>query len=184
MKYINIGALAITGMVVCLVIIRSIDTHQAIQSGASNFQGDTQGTGQSASGVTKIANENIRPAGNSLPKRTGHQLLDLTRAKLNETIARPLFASTRRPFITATKFVPPTRKLVPARSQKASYKLLGVLIGDTNSVALIRDLLKGENIRVSEGDEVQGWRIGQVQRHKISLKKKGEKVMVLNLFYE
>ena len=57
-------------------------------------------------------------------------------------------------------------------------------MSDGPSIALIRDPVGGKNMRVREGDQVQGWRIVQVEPNKISLVKKGEKEIILNMFHK
>ena len=126
------------------------------------------------------------------PERTGMEtmplianpLSDMKREELNETIDRPLFSPTRRAFVSPSRGVIIAPTTPSYRSKKFSYKLLGVLISKGRSIALIRDLSDGRNIRVRLGDRVQGWSIGKVGRHQISLNKRGEKSMVLKLFPE
>ena len=141
---------------------------------AQNFISSVTENNQTTSGSAEIKNNVLAPLGNPLSK--------MKREQLNETIKRPLFAVTRRPFIEPKRVVRMVRKSRPQKRQVKRYKLLGVLMDRDRSVALVKVLGDGNHIRVGKGDQIHGWEVDLISRQEISLKKKGEKLQILYLY--
>jgi hypothetical protein len=103
-------------------------------------------------------------------------LSSLGMEQLSETVERPLFAPTR-------KRPPPQEAGAPAVQQKeTTYELLGVALGGTRPVAVMRKKGDGKSFRVEVGDTLSGWHVTKVDAREVRLERDGADAEVVRLF--
>jgi hypothetical protein len=116
-----------------------------------------------------------------------HPLASLSLDTLRDTVRRPLFEKTRRPVeppprVTAAPAPPP---LVPKRAVDANaLSLLGILTSEgqgTGAIALMRRNQTGQNVRLQEGDTVDGWTIERIESARVHIRQ-GDVKVALELF--
>jgi general secretion pathway protein N len=91
-----------------------------------------------------------------------------------ETLARPLFMDTRRPPEPGEE--PVAEEAPPPEPPKATAKLAGlelsgIVITSKARVALIRKVRAGELLRLSVGEQVDGWTIDAIRPDRVILRK-------------
>jgi hypothetical protein len=88
-----------------------------------------------------------------------------SRDAVEEIEARPLFSSSRRPFVTAEGEVTQTQvgSLPP-------LELIGVLLTERQRAALMQPVGGGEPSWVREGGDVQGWYVEKIERSRVHLR--------------
>jgi hypothetical protein len=91
-----------------------------------------------------------------------------------ETLARPLFMDTRRPPEPGEE--PVAEEAPPPEPPKATAKLAGlelsgIVITSKARVALIRKVRGGELLRLSLGEQVDGWTIDAIRPDRVILRK-------------
>ena len=109
-------------------------------------------------------------------------------ADLTETLARPLFQSTRRPYVAVevteeapAAIAPPAPKSIPPPKFPDGLKLVGIVeLADAKPAALLRSESAPEGLKVSTGDELQGWRVSAIGRDTVTLTA-GESRRVMSL---
>ncbi|RFC31178.1 MAG: hypothetical protein DID91_2727704327 [Candidatus Nitrotoga sp. MKT] len=136
-----------------------------------------------------------RPA--VLPVQPEFALLPLERS-YTEILARPLFASSRRPL--PSKFVPrqhvsssiSSRRLSPLTPssppplpvpvappkptmRKGQFILDGIIITKDKNIALLREIVTRKMVRVELGQEINGMQIEKLDRDKITFKQGDER---------
>ena len=84
-----------------------------------------------------------------------------------ETTARPLFTPTRRP-------APELAAVSQSIFQKGQFVLAGVIVVGDNRIAMLREKSSGRIHRVENGKEVNGIKVGQIQREQVTLSMGGE----------
>src|SRR5262245_9011372 len=115
-----------------------------------------------------------------------HALASLALDELHDTVGRPLFERTRRPV------EPPQPRAAPAPALPApvprpvadpnALTLLGVLKGEGgHAIALLQRNSTGQNVRLQEGDTVDGWTIERIEAEEVVLKQ-GDTKIALQLF--
>jgi len=116
-----------------------------------------------------------------------HPLAGLGLGELGDTVRRPLFEKKRRPVEppparAAAAPVPRTIVSRPAADPNA-LTLLGVLMSDGKGggIALLRRNNSGQNLRLQEGDAVDGWTIERIESDTVLLKQ-GDTQLALQLF--
>jgi hypothetical protein len=116
-----------------------------------------------------------------------HPLASLSLDKLDDTVRRPLFEKKRRPVeppprVTAA---PPPPPPVPKRAvDPSALTLLGVLTSDgsgASAIALMRRNQTGQNVRLQEGDTVDGWTIERIEAARVHIRQ-GDTKIALELF--
>jgi hypothetical protein len=115
-------------------------------------------------------------------------LAGLALSELHDTVARPLFERKRRPVEPPR---PPAPVAAPApapppprpMADPNALTLLGVLMseGQGAAIALVRRNHKGQNMRLQEGDTVDGWTIDRIEAEGVVLKQ-GDTKIALQLF--
>lgn len=130
------------------------------------------------------------PGGDAEPGGEGgspHPLASLALDVLHDTVRRPLFEKKRRPVepparVTAAPAPPPA---VPKRAvDPNALTLLGVLTSDgpgTGAIALMRRNQTGQNVRLQEGDTVDGWTIERIESARVLIRQ-GDVKVALELF--
>jgi hypothetical protein len=144
-----------------------------------------------ASAPEKAYSEASEPGGGEEPgegQGTSHPLAGLALEQLHDTLRRPLFEKQRRPVVpppphkTAAPAPPP---IVPKRPLDLNaLTLLGVLTSDgqgIGAIALVRRNQTGQNVRLQEGDTVDGWTIERIETARVLIKQ-GDTEVALELF--
>lgn len=103
-------------------------------------------------------------------------LSSLGMEELSDTVDRPLFAPTR-------KRPPPQETGAPEATQKqeASYDLLGVALGGSRPIAIMRKKADGKSFRVEVGDTLSGWHVTKVEAREVHLERNGSEVEIVRL---
>jgi len=116
-----------------------------------------------------------------------HPPASLSLDALRDTIRRPLFEKTRRPVeppprVTAA---PAPLPVAPKRAvDPNALTLLGILTSDgrgTSAIALMRRNQTGQNVRLQEGDTVDGWTIERIESARVLIRQ-GDVKTALELF--
>jgi hypothetical protein len=145
-----------------------------------------------ASAQDKAQSEASESGGGVLPDGDGqaapHPLAGLSLDRLGDTVRRPLFEKQRRPVVPP----PPRAAAAPAPPPVAPKRavdpnaltLLGVLTSDgqgTGAIALMRRNQTGQNVRLQEGDTVDGWTIERIETARVHIRQ-GDTKIALELF--
>jgi hypothetical protein len=116
-----------------------------------------------------------------------HPLASLSLDKLQDTVRRPLFEKKRRP-VEPPPRVPAAPSPPPAAPKRTvdpnALTLLGVLTSDgpgTGAIALMRRNQTGQNVRLQEGDTVDGWTIERIEAGRVHIRQ-GDTRVALELF--
>jgi hypothetical protein len=140
--------------------------------------------------ISTEANEldgRVEPDGES---RAPLPLSDLSLDRLHDTVRRPLFEKQRRPVepppapAAATPAPPP---VAPKRFvDPNALTLLGVLMNSgsgagAGAIALMRRNQTGQNVRLQEGDTVDGWTIERIESARVHIRQ-GDTRIALELF--
>lgn len=83
-----------------------------------------------------------------------------------ETTARPVFTPVRRP--------PPPSVQTTSALKKGQFILLGALITNDKSIAMLRDVATGKAMRVEQGREISGITVDKIYPEKVVLTQGGE----------
>ena len=117
-----------------------------------------------------------------------HPLAGLSLDRLRDTVRRPLFEKQRRPVVPPpprAAAAPPPPPVAPKRAvDPNALTLLGVLTSDgqgTGAIALMRRNLTGQNVRLQEGDTVDGWTVERIETARVLIKQ-GDTKIALELF--
>lgn len=97
------------------------------------------------------------------------------RAAFNEILERPLFLQGRRPPET-----PQPMKTVAPPVVRLNLRLLGVAMTQDTQVALVRNLDNNELLRLTQGEQHQGWTVASVEAG-LAVLKRDELIVELNL---
>jgi hypothetical protein len=115
-----------------------------------------------------------------------HALASLALNELHDTVRRPLFEKTRRP----VEPPPPARPTVaqpvipapPRGADPNALTLLGVLMSEGGgAIALLRRNQTGQNVRLQEGNTVDGWTVERIEPARVLLRQ-GDTRIALELF--
>jgi hypothetical protein len=98
-----------------------------------------------------------------------------SRAQLDVIAARPLFSTSRRPFVTAQ-----AEALPAAAADLPPLELIGVLLTDQRRAALIRPLDGTPPGWMREDEIVAGWRLERIERGRVHLRA-GDRLEVVEL---
>jgi hypothetical protein len=109
-------------------------------------------------------------------------LANLALKDLHDTVERPLFERGRRPVrtpvIEPVKAPPPP---LPRGPDPNALELVGILAGDQQAVVLLKRRPSGQQVRVQQGDTVDGWTIDRIEPQRVILKH-GTTEVALQLF--
>jgi hypothetical protein len=111
-------------------------------------------------------------------------LSNLELDKLHDTVSRPLFEKMRRPVEppAARASVPVKPPPVPRRTaDPKALTLLGILVSEGRAIALLSRNQTGQNVRVEEGDTVDGWTIERIEARHVVLRH-GDTKIALQVF--
>lgn len=98
--------------------------------------------------------------------RTGNPLASFEKGALKNWVQRPLFAPSRKP-------PPPAevKQAVAPPKPPPDYQLIGVLLNQRRTIALLRSENSGAQYRVEVGDMIGGWLVKSVERDTVVLKR-------------
>ena len=115
-------------------------------------------------------------------------LSELSLDRLHDTVRRPLFEKQRRPVEpppTPAAAAPAPPPVAPKRSvDPNALTLLGVLMSNSSgagAIALMRRNQTGQNVRLQEGDTVDGWTIERIESARVRIRQ-GDTRIDLELF--
>ena len=97
----------------------------------------------------------------------GNPLESLRLEDLAVTRERPLFSPTRRPS--------PAPVVV---REPPPFDLVGAVVGENMSFALLRNRATSEVLRLRPGDDAEGWRVGAVSIRSVALERDGHSEML------
>ncbi len=144
-----------------------------------------------AAAPDKVQSEATELGGGAEPGGDGrdpHPLASLSLDRLHDTVRRPLFEKQRRPVVPP----PPRAAAAPAPPPVAPKRavdpnaltLLGILTSNgqgAGAIALMRRNQTGQNVRLQEGDTVDGWTIERIETARVHIKQ-GDTQIALELF--
>jgi hypothetical protein len=117
--------------------------------------------------------------------RFAHPLASLALDDLRDTVRRPLFEKTRRPVEPPPRVAPAPAAPAPIPRPTAdpnALSLLGVVKSDEGeAMALLRRNQSGQNVRLQEGETVDGWTIDRIDADAVVLRQ-GDTRIALQLF--
>ena len=104
----------------------------------------------------------------------GNPLSAIEIGSLRDTVSRPLFASSRRR--------PPQSDdgtVAAAPAEPPTFELLGVALGGSRAIAVLRRKSDGRSYRVQAGDMLAGWQVTKVEPREVVLER--DEGLLLNL---
>lgn len=109
-------------------------------------------------------------------------LASLSLNDLHDTVDRPLFEKGRRPVkppvVQPVKAPPPPP---PRGPDPNALELVGILAGEDQTIVLLKRRQSGQQVRVQQGDTVDGWTIDRIEPQRVILKH-GATEVALQLF--
>ena len=147
--------------------------------------GDGAQKGAGAPAVARAADKSTRAQAAARAEQGINPLANLTLDKLQDTVRRPLFETSRRPIEAPAPLPPPQVEpaappLPPFVDQNA-LSLLGVVASEGRTIALLKRNQTGQNIRVEVGDAVDGWTIVSIEPQRVMIRQ-GDTQIALQLF--
>lgn len=145
----------------------------------ANSSGDSQLAKVKASAQSPTPSNAPNARDSDLPT-SANPLAELDRKRLRDTIARPLFAQSRRP--------PQVVRLAPSpiiekkKLKPVAYKLLGVADAGDRAIALLGRESDGRNFRVEVGDMLSGWSVSSITKESVLLERKDGSAITVYLF--
>ena len=110
-------------------------------------------------------------------------LVDLKKTKFNKTIQRPLFSPTRKaPQKRKKVVIKRPKRVIKPKPKYLNYSLIGVVLDDSKSIALLRQNNSGVSLRVEKGDFVDGWQVVRVEVNSITLQQDDGSQVKVQLF--
>jgi general secretion pathway protein N len=96
---------------------------------------------------------------------------------LTATRERPLFRPSRRPpppaAVATPAPEPPPPDERPVALEPPPFDLLGAVVGADVAIALLRNRATGEVLRLRQGEDAAGWRVGTIERRTVTLEREG-----------
>jgi hypothetical protein len=111
-----------------------------------------------------------------------HALSNLALDQLQDTVRRPLFEKTRR--ATPQPRIPEevaSGEAIRGAVDPSALTLLGVLLSEGRAIALMNRKDTGQNVRVEEGDTVDGWTVERIELQRVVLRQ-GDAQIALQVF--
>jgi hypothetical protein len=146
--------------------------------------GSPVAAGPDKAAALTAAGPGAEPEPGSEPQEA-HALASLALDKLNDTVRRPLFEKTRRPVVPPPQRVAAPKPLVPVAPRGPdpnALTLLGVLMSEGGgAIALLRRNQTGQNVRLQEGNTVDGWTVERIEPARVHLRQ-GDTRIALELF--
>jgi hypothetical protein len=117
--------------------------------------------------------------------QAGNPLWMIPLRALTQTRERPLFSVSRRPpaaAVQATASTGPANDPAPgpAPPERPTLELIGTIVSQTTSIALLKDSATAAVKRLRPGEVTSGWRVKTVELRSVTLEK-GAQSAILNL---
>jgi general secretion pathway protein N len=161
-----------------------VDGRQGVKAGAETAYGRVPG------GVSLADSAELAPATPSSNGGEGAQggdnpLWKIPLSALTATRERPLFSSSRRPpasVVRAITELPQAKDPTPVAPppERPAMKLIGTVVSQTASVALLKDPATEAVTRLRAGQAASGWRVKTVELRSIVVEK-GDQSVTLTL---
>jgi hypothetical protein len=146
--------------------------------------GSAGATGPDKADALTAAGPGVEPDPGSEPQEA-HALASLALNELHDTVRRPLFEKARRPVEPPPARVTAPQPIIPAAPRGAdpnALTLLGVLMSEGgDAIALLRRNQTGQNVRLQEGNTVDGWTVERIEAARVLLRQ-GDTRIALELF--
>jgi general secretion pathway protein N len=105
----------------------------------------------------------------------GNPLWSIPLSALTVTRERPLFSASRRPPQPAVVALPSEQAAVPppppAEPDRPALALIGVVVGESDAIAVFLDRASQKIVRLRQGDSRAGWQLSSVQGREVTFKK-------------
>ncbi len=109
-----------------------------------------------------------------------HPLYQLSPIDLTATVRRPLFEPSRQPTGGAAPPLPQTvaTPSAPAavEADAAGYRLVGVIVSDERTTALLTVPGSTATLRLEAGDTLEGWKVAAIKLSHVTLERQGRRV--------
>ena len=115
-----------------------------------------------------VAGEQERPSA-ALANPVAAQSLD----KLSSTLNRPLFSPSRKPPAPPPPPPPPVVQAAPPPAPPPNLVLFGVVMDGKDARAVVRTGADKKMLRAQIGDEIEGWKVSQIEGRKVVLSQDG-----------
>ena len=94
------------------------------------------------------------------------------------TVQRPLFEASRQPMGGVAPPLPQVAAAMPAAAQAdaAGFRLVGVIVSDERTTALLTVPGQAATLRVEAGDTVEGWKVETLKLSHMTLERQGRRV--------
>ena len=147
--------------------------------------GDGAQKGAGPPAAVRAADKSTRAQAAARAEQGINPLANLTLDKLQDTVRRPLFETSRRPIEAPAPLPPPQVEPAapppPAFVDQNALSLLGVVASEGRTIALLKRNQTGQNIRVEVGDAVDGWTIVSIEPQRVMIRQ-GDTQIALQLF--
>ena len=147
--------------------------------------GDGAQKGAGPPAAVRAADKSTRAQAAARAEQGINPLANLTLDKLQDTVRRPLFETSRRPIEAPAPLPPPQVEPVtpapPPVVDQNALSLLGVVASEGRTIALLKRNQTGQNIRVEVGDAVDGWTIVSIEPQRVMIRQ-GDTQIALQLF--
>ena len=147
--------------------------------------GDGAQKGAGPPAAVRAADKSTRAQAAARAEQGINPLANLTLDKLNDTVGRPLFETSRRPIEAPAPLPPPQVEPAapppPPFVDQNALSLLGVVASEGRTIALLKRNQTGQNIRVEVGDAVDGWTIVSIEPQRVMIRQ-GDTQIALQLF--
>lgn len=163
-------------------ISANVDTN-SLPTGITPPAGDPVPSGLTPGGIVPSqGNGPPQPAGER--EARGNPLWAIPLKTLNATRERPLFTPSRRPPTPVIAGPPPPQPVAasppPAAPEKPRLSLVGAIVGERESIAVLLDEGTRDIVRLRTGESHAGWVLRSVRRREATLEKDRE-TMILAL---
>src|SRR5947209_6568285 len=115
-----------------------------------------------------------KPAAAAGPTASGNPLWSIPLSVLTATQERPIFSASRRPPPRAVAGTPVEPVIPPAPAavepDHPPLSLIGVVVGDSDSIAVFLDRTGQRVVRLRQGEAHEGWVLSSVLRREVTLK--------------
>jgi general secretion pathway protein N len=147
--------------------------------------GDSAQKGAGPPAAVRAADKSTRAQAAGRTEQGINPLANLTLDKLQDTVRRPLFETSRRPIEAPAPLPPlqvePAAPPPPPFVDQNALSLLGVVASEGRTIALLKRNQTGQNIRVEVGDAVDGWTIVSIEPQRVMIRQ-GDTQIALQLF--
>lgn len=145
---------------------------------------DSQDGPPAASPPAPVTPSRVPPAAKSEPVPSGNPLWGIPMRQLSATVARPLFAPSRRPpppvVANVNRAAPPPPPPKVVEPEKLQLSLVGTVAAGEAGIAIFLEQGGRNVLRLKTGEDHKGWILRAVQRREVVLEK-GKETTVLSL---